>query len=100
MEKVKRFFGSECFRRAIRTFVQTAAGYVVTNLTMHFGGIDYKDSTVFKSALIGFIISALAAGLAAVMNLGKCVNSKENQSENAQIDDDTTKEDEIKKSEN
>lgn len=50
-------------KRALRTFAQTAAGYAVANLTI----IDLNA----KNALAGLAVSAIAAGLAAVMNLNE-----------------------------
>ena len=50
-----------CVKRAIRTFIQTAVGYIAVNVAT-------TDLTV-KSAALGLAVSAVAAGLAAVMNL-------------------------------
>lgn len=47
-------------RRALRTFLQTAIGYISVNLAT-------VDITA-KSAITGLAVSAIAAGLAAVMN--------------------------------
>lgn len=59
-------FTKETFKRTLRTFGQAAAGYVVANLVL----IDFtSDKQVVKSALTGLLVSALAAGIAAVMNL-------------------------------
>lgn len=53
-------------RRAARTFFQTAAGYICVNVTM----LDFSQSReVVRSALTGLTVSAIAAGLSAVMNL-------------------------------
>ena len=52
-------------RRAIRTFVQTAAGYIAVNAV----AVDFSaDRAVIKTALVGLGVSAAAAGLAAAMN--------------------------------
>ena len=52
--------------RALRTFLQTALGYVAVNIAV----LDFSQSgTVLKSALTGLAVSAVAAGLAAVMNM-------------------------------
>ena len=48
-------------KRSLRTFLQTAVGYIVVNIAA-------TDLTV-KSAVLGLCISAISAGLAAVMNL-------------------------------
>ena len=52
-------------KRAVRTFVQTAVGYISVNIV----AVDWSaDRSVVKTALIGVGISAVAAGLSAVMN--------------------------------
>ena len=51
----------EWLRRAIRTFIQTAAGYISVNIVT-------TDLTV-KSAVLGLAVSAVSAGVAAIMNL-------------------------------
>lgn len=48
-------------KRAVRTFIQTAVGYIAVNVTA-------TDLSV-KSAVLGLAVSAVAAGIAAVMNL-------------------------------
>lgn len=61
-------FTKETLRRALRTFIQTAAAYVGANLCV----IDFSASKdVVHSALFGLLVSAAAAGLAAIMNLEK-----------------------------
>jgi len=53
-------------RRALRTALQTAAGY----LAVAVPGIDWsQEKSVLKPVLIGIGISAVSAGLAAAMNL-------------------------------
>ncbi len=57
-------------KRAFRTFIQTALGYVITNVTLALGGLDFNDGDVVKNALIGLAVAAaVAAGASAVMNL-------------------------------
>lgn len=51
----------EWLRRAVRTFIQTAAGYISVNIVT-------TDMTV-KSAVLGLAVSAVSAGVAAIMNL-------------------------------
>ena len=51
----------EWLRRAVRTFIQTAAGYISVNIVT-------TDLTV-KSAVLGLAVSAISAGIAAIMNL-------------------------------
>jgi hypothetical protein len=50
-------------KRAIRTFFQTAVGYI----TVAIPTVDWNDSAL-KTTLIGIGMSALAAGISAVMN--------------------------------
>ena len=50
-----------CVKRALRTFLQTAVGYIAVNIAA-------TDLTV-KSAVLGLAVSAISAGMAAVMNL-------------------------------
>lgn len=59
-------FTKETAKRMLKTFVQTAAGYIIVNIA----GVDFTgDRDVVKTALIGLAISASSAGLAAIMNL-------------------------------
>lgn len=55
------FLKKNCVKRAVRTFLQTAVGYIAVNIAA-------TDLNV-KTAVIGLCISAVSAGLAAVMNL-------------------------------
>lgn len=64
---MKEFLSKEPVKRAIRTFIQAAAGYVVVNIA----ALDFST----KSAVKGFIISTIAAGIAAAMNIER--NDKE-----------------------
>lgn len=48
-------------KRALRTFLQTAVGYIAVNIAA-------TDLSV-KSAVVGLAVSAVSAGIAAVMNL-------------------------------
>lgn len=58
----------EMIRRAARTFVQAAVGYIAVNLVYVISeSIDNYD--YLKNALVGLGVSAIAAGLAAIMNL-------------------------------
>lgn len=61
----------ETIRRALRTFVQTAIGYIVTNIAILSDPETLQNTDIFKTTIIGLIISAISAGLAAVMNLPK-----------------------------
>ena len=60
----------ETIKRAMRTFVQAAAGYIAANLALYIG-TDFSDFNVLKTVLMTVGVSAIAAGLAAVMNLPK-----------------------------
>lgn len=57
----------ECLKRALRTFFQTAVGY----LAVAVPAIDVRDASAFRTALVGIGVSAAAAGLAAVMNINE-----------------------------
>ena len=69
MSKIKICLKKPCVKRAFRTFFQTALGYVITNVTLALGGLDFNDGDVVKNALIGLAVAAVAAGASAVMNL-------------------------------
>lgn len=60
-------FTKETLKRALRTFFQTAIAYIAVNIAV----IDFTEKEAVKSAVIGLVVSAIAAGLAAVMNLEK-----------------------------
>ncbi len=54
--------------RAGRTFIQAAAAYIIANVAI----VDFNsDKQIVKSAVAGLAASAIAAGIAAVMNLDK-----------------------------
>lgn len=58
----------ETLRRAGRTFIQTAVGYIVVNIAV----VDFASGKqAVKSAVTGLAVSAIAAGIAAAMNLNK-----------------------------
>ena len=60
-------FTKESIRRAGRTFLQAFFGYIV----MSAESIDFSaPRKTLYTVLVGMGISALAAGLAAVMNMG------------------------------
>lgn len=59
----------ECAKRAFRTFIQTACGYIVTNISLACAGIDFTDGNAVIDVIAGLAVSALSAGIAAVMNL-------------------------------
>lgn len=64
-------FTKETARKAARTFLQTALGYIAVNLAV----VDFTaDKKIVESALIGLAVSAVAAGIAAAMNLEEVSN--------------------------
>lgn len=71
MESIKKYFTKECVTRVVRTFIQTALGYAVTNISLVCAGIDFTDGNAVSNVLIGLAVSAVSAGAAAVMNLKK-----------------------------
>ena len=59
-------FTRETTRRALRTCLQVAAGTIAANLAL----VDWNSSPdVLRHALVGLLATALATGIAAVMNL-------------------------------
>lgn len=71
MKKFKICVTKKCLKKALRTFIQTAVGYAVTNVSLCFTGADLANGDYLKDALIGLAVSAISAGIAAVMNLEK-----------------------------
>ena len=60
------FLKKNCVKRALRTFVQTAIGYLAVNIA----DVDFSaDQAALKSCLVGLGVSAVSAGISAVMNL-------------------------------
>lgn len=59
-------FTKETLKRAIRTFTQAAIAYIAANCVV----IDLNNpKEVQESAWIGLGVAAIAAGLAAIMNM-------------------------------
>ena len=53
-------------KRALRTFIQTAVGYVCTAIvTVDWGA----DKAIIKATVTGIIVSAIAGGISAAMNI-------------------------------
>ena len=71
MKKQNFCITKECLIKALRTFLQTAIGYVLANISMFLTGVDFNDEGLLKNAIIGLLISAFSAGASAVMNLEK-----------------------------
>lgn len=69
MNTLKKYFTKECAKRTFRTFIQTACGYAVTNISLACNGIDFTDGDALLNVLVGLAISSVSAGVAAVMNL-------------------------------
>ena len=67
MKKLNICVTKNCLIKALRTFLQTAIGYILANLSLYISGIDFNDGNV----VIGLAISAFSAGASAVMNLEK-----------------------------
>lgn len=71
-------FTKETFKRAFRTFIQAAIGYIAVNIAV----VDFSSGKeVIKSALIGLAVSAISAGIAAVMNLSNETTTDEEENE-------------------
>lgn len=65
--------GRECLRRALRTFVQSALGYIAVDLV---SVVQNNTGDALASALRGLLVSAAAAGIAAIMNLPSRTSEK------------------------
>lgn len=66
-------FTKETLKRMLRTFLQTAVGYILVNVAF----VDLSSGKeAIRATLIGLGVSAAAAGLAAVMNLTKTEESE------------------------
>lgn len=68
---MKMCFTKNCLMRALRTFLQTALGYIAANLALFITGVDFSDKRLWLSAVCGLLASSVSAGLSAVMNLEK-----------------------------
>lgn len=52
-------------KRALRTFFQTAVGYMTVNIAV----VDFSaDKSIWMSCLIGISVSSVSAGISAIMN--------------------------------
>lgn len=59
-------FTKETLKRASRTFIQAALAYFSVNLAY----VSFTDDKVtVQNAIVGLVVSAVASGVAAVMNL-------------------------------
>ncbi len=60
----------EMIMRTVRTFFEAAIGYIAANIAVAF--VDGNTGTsVAKTALVGLLVSSVAAGIAAVLNMPK-----------------------------
>lgn len=61
----------EWLYRALRTFLQAMLGYLAANLVATVTQIDAGDGKMLTNTLLGLLASAIAAGIAALMNREK-----------------------------
>ena len=54
---MKMCFTKNCLKRALRTFLQTALGYIAANLALFLAGPDVADKEMWKSAVCGLLVS-------------------------------------------
>ena len=59
----------ETVLRAVRTFFQAFTGFVIVNLSAGLSGVN--DGEMLLDSVTALVASAIAAGLAAVMNMPK-----------------------------
>lgn len=67
-----RRWTKETTKRAVRTFLQAFVAYLAAGLPL----LDWNDTSALKATGIGLLISAVAAGIAGVMNLEYVPNGK------------------------
>lgn len=65
----------EMIKRTCRTFVEAALGYIAANLVVTVS--ESRDTGVLRTAAVGLIMSSVAAGLAAILNLPRETEGKE-----------------------
>jgi hypothetical protein len=77
-------FTKETARRALRTFLQAFLSYIAVNIV----AINFTDDKdIVKSGLIGLCVSAVAAGVAAIMNLERPQDYNENETSDEELED-------------
>ena len=64
---MKMCFTKNCLKRALRTFLQTALGYILANLALFLTGTDFANAEMWKSAVCGLLVSSVSAGLSATL---------------------------------
>lgn len=67
-----RRWTSDTSKRALRTFLQAFFAYLVTAIPL----VEWSDTSMMKATGIGVLLAAVAAGIAAVMNLEYVPNGK------------------------
>lgn len=67
-----RRWTSDTSKRALRTFLQAFFAYLVTAIPL----VEWSDTSMIKATGIGVLLAAVAAGVAAVMNLEYVPNGK------------------------
>lgn len=60
----------EMIVRTARTFFEACVGYICANIALCLAG-DNSDVSFVKTALTGLLVSSVAAGVAAVLNMPK-----------------------------
>ncbi len=55
--------------RAGKTFIQAFGAYIITYAAAAVNNLDLSDGKAVKYALLGLIVSAVASGISAVMNV-------------------------------
>ena len=61
-------FTKETFYRAKRTFIQAVVGCIAAGLVAVATDV-FNDPSTAKAVLLGFVVSAVSTGIAAVMNM-------------------------------
>ena len=74
-------FTKETVRRALRTFIQAVSSFIAANIVFQISGVDWTEKNTIRAAAFGLLMSALAAGIAAVMNLEPKKLKGENEDE-------------------
>lgn len=67
-----RRWTNDTSKRALRTFLQAFFAYLVTAIPL----VEWSDTSMIKATGIGVLLAAVAAGVAAVMNLEQVPNGK------------------------
>lgn len=73
---MKDLFNREPIKRALRTFMQAAAGYIAANVAVAV--TDMENNNAIKA----LFAAAVAAGIAAVMNIENIDDQNDDQNDN------------------